>query len=145
IGVGYTAVSGSGGGGGGGGLGAAPELDRAWSVSSFDHSDYGSYDSADGTMPGSILSTSHGLVTMIEPSTVDASLLSVDAESGDVQWSAPMPAARCTAPDPGPVLCLTRAGGSTFELVTVDVATGEQVGEPIPTELSHVPVVLLPL
>lgn len=138
-----SALGGS--GDGDGDLGDAPELDEAWTVSSYDHSDYGTYDSADGTLPGSTLTTSHGLVVMIEPSTVDASLLSLDPGSGSVQWSAPMPEARCTAPDPDTLLCLTRGAGSTFDLVTLDVATGEPVGDPVPTEISHVPVVLLPV
>lgn len=144
VGVGYSALTGSG-GGGGGGLGAAPVLEEAWAVSSYDHSDYGTYDSADGTLPGSILTTSAGLVAMIEPSTLDASLLSIDPGSGSVRWSVPMPEARCAAPDPDTLLCLTRQGGSTFDLVTVDVGTGDLVGEPVPTEISHVPVLLLPL
>jgi hypothetical protein len=137
--------SGGGGGGGGGGLGAAPDLDEAWVLNSYDHSDYGAWGSADGSIPGSALRTSHGMVAMIEPSTVGASLLSVDPESGDVQWSTPMPEARCAAPDPDTIVCLAREGGSTFELVTVDVVTGEHVGEPVRTEISHVPVMLLPL
>lgn len=125
--------------------GGAAELDTAWTVSSYDLSDHGAFDRADGTVPGAILSTSHGWVSMVEPATLEAVLVSVDPDSGEVQWSTPVPEGRCTSTTPDSILCLTRDGGSQFQLLTVAAETGDPVGDPVPTDLTHVPVFVVPM
>ncbi|GAB2618284.1 hypothetical protein GCM10027067_32910 [Pseudactinotalea suaedae] len=127
------------------GGGGAPELEAEWSLSSYDFGDHGSFDSADGTVPGTILSTSNGWVTMVEPGTLEATLVSVEPDTGEVHWSTPMPEGRCTSTDPDSILCLTRDGGSQFQLLTLTAETGEVVGDPVPTDLTRVPVLLVPM
>jgi hypothetical protein len=102
------------------GGGSAPDMDTAWSVDSYDLSDYGTFDSADGTVPGTVLSTSHGWIAMVEPSTLEALLVSVDPDSGSVQWSTPVPEGRCTTTTPDSILCLVRDGAPEFQLLTRD-------------------------
>lgn len=131
------------GGSGGPPGGYAPELEAQWVVSSYDISkDYGTFDSVDGTLGGELLETSTGWVTMIEPATPEAELVSVEPATGALQWVLPMPEARCTLNEDA-LLCLTRSTGAQFELVTVAVDTGQVVGEPVLTDLTHVPVFLV--
>lgn len=137
--------SGSGGGSGPPG-GYAPELEADWSVSSDDLTgNYGTFDSAEGSLSGTVLETTTGWVVMVEASTLGATLVSLEPESGDVQWSIPMPEARCTTMSGDTLVCLTRSGGSTFDLVTVDAGSGSLVGDPVPTDIAHVPVFVVPM
>lgn len=146
--IGAADRTGSGGGGSGGGPpgGYAPELEPDWTVASNDITgDYGTFDGADGSVPGAILETAPGWVTMVEASTLTAKLVSLEPTSGDVRWSIPVPEARCTSRGEEAIVCLTRSNGSTFEIVTVDAETGAQVGDPAATEVAHVPVFVAPL
>ena len=82
---------------------------------------------------------------MAEPSQLDGEVASLDPDTGEVRWSVPMPEARCTATGEDTIVCLTREGGSQFQLVTLAAEDGQPVGDPVPTDLTHVPVVLVPL
>lgn len=124
-----------------------PELDAAWTVDSYDLANgYGSFGTPEGTITDPLLTTSTGWVTMVQPSTPDALLVSVDPDTGAVRWTAGMPEGRCTQTERGvDLVCLTRSdGSSTFQLVTVDPSSGDVVGG-VDVDLPAVPALLLPL
>lgn len=130
------------------GLPDAGDLEEVWELESDDVTgDWRAFDSVDGTLPGSVLSTSTGWLVLQEASTVDAVLASVDPATGEVQWHTPMPEGRCTqAGADAALVCLTRDDpGAAFRLVTLDPATGDVLGSPVTTTLTHVPVVLVGL
>ncbi|WP_420111356.1 hypothetical protein [Pseudactinotalea sp.] len=144
--VGVTQGGGTGGSGSGPPGGYAPELEADWTLSSQQLlGDYGAFDSPEGSLSGTVLETTAGWIVMLEASTLEARLVSVAPDSGDVQWSIPMPEARCTTSTGDALVCLTRSGGSTFELVTVDASSGAPVGDPVPTDIAHVPVFVVPM
>ncbi len=120
---------------------SSDEIPAVWSVESEDVAgSYGWFESVDGTIGGSLLRTGTGSVGMVDASTVDAVLFSLDRVTGDVQWDRALPESRCTQREPEvDLVCLTRTDVSAaFDLVSIDPATGD-LGDAVPTELRTVP------
>jgi len=127
---------------------SADPLPQRWSVDPYDiSSDYGTFAAVDGTVTGWLLPTESGWVTMTEPSTPAARLVSLDPVDGAVQWSLDLPESRCTQLETNldELVCLTRPSGGGFQLVRVGAGDGAFVGDPVAVDLGHVPYLLTPL
>lgn len=108
---------------------------------------YGRWGSVDGAVTGYVVSTQAGWLVRVDDRGDGDALAVLDPGTGSPLWSRPLAQARCTAPDPSELICVSAVGGTSlgFQLAALDPATGGDLATPIPLQLSAPPALVAPL